>query len=136
MLQSAGPEDGLTIAPRSVTVFQEVVLAAETRSVGADVSSLGAKFPLVSDGTAGTSGGNGLLPGLSVAGDSDADLDRLADLAGINPIWWDVDGGYHKVGADTKRALLAAMRLPAATPWRLQRQPGAPHDRTRNCRRR
>jgi glycogen debranching enzyme GlgX len=116
VLQSAGPEDGLTIAPRSVTVFQEVVLAAETRSVGADVSSLDAKFPLVSDGTAGTSGGNGLLPGLSVAGNSDADLDRLADLAGINPIWWDVDGGYHKVGADTKRALLAAMRLPAATP--------------------
>jgi glycogen operon protein len=26
-----------------------------------------------------------------------------------------VDGGYHKVGADAKRALLAAMRLPAAT---------------------
>ena len=48
-------------------------------------------------------------------GVADADLDRLAELAGIDPIWWDVDGGYHKVGADTKRALLAAMRLPAGT---------------------
>ena len=43
----------------------------------------------------------------------DADLDQLSELAGINSIWWDVGGGYHKVSADTKRALLAAMRLPA-----------------------
>jgi glycogen debranching enzyme GlgX len=45
----------------------------------------------------------------------DSELDRLADLAGIDPIWWDVGGGFHKVGADTKRALLAAMRLPGDT---------------------
>jgi len=45
----------------------------------------------------------------------EADLDLLAQQAGIDPIWWDVDGGYHKVGADTKRALLTAMRLPAGT---------------------
>ena len=44
---------------------------------------------------------------------ADADLDRLSELAGIDPIWWDVGGGYHKVAVDTKRALLAAMRLPA-----------------------
>jgi glycogen operon protein len=51
------------------------------------------------------------------AGESvpDSELDRLADLAGIDPIWWDVGGGFHKVGADTKRTLLAAMRLPADT---------------------
>ena len=55
------------------------------------------------------------IAGRALASNFDADLDRLADLAGIQPIWWDVDGGYHKVGADTKRALLAAMRLPAAT---------------------
>ena len=36
-------------------------------------------------------------------------------MAGIDPIWWDIDGGFHKVDAATKRALLAAMRLPAAT---------------------
>ncbi len=40
-------------------------------------------------------------------------VDRLAAAAGIDPIWWDVDGGFHKVGVDTKQALLAAMRLPA-----------------------
>ena len=55
------------------------------------------------------------IAGRALASNFDADLDRLADLAGIQPIWWDVDGGYHKVGADTKRTLLAAMRLPAAT---------------------
>ena len=45
----------------------------------------------------------------------DADLNHLAELAGIDPIWWDVSGGYHKVGVDTKQALLKAMRLPATT---------------------
>ncbi|PPQ28886.1 glycogen debranching protein GlgX [Rhodopila globiformis] len=49
-------------------------------------------------------------------GVAEADLDKLAGLAGIDPIWWDIDGGYHKVSADTKRRLLAAMRLPAETP--------------------
>ncbi|WP_428491534.1 glycogen debranching protein GlgX [Rhodopila sp.] len=47
---------------------------------------------------------------------TDAQLDRIAAMAGIDPIWWDVGGGYHRVPVDTKRALLAAMRLPAATP--------------------
>ncbi len=46
---------------------------------------------------------------------ADTDVDRLSDLAGIDPIWWDVEGGYHKVSVDTKRTLLAAMRLPADT---------------------
>jgi glycogen operon protein len=48
-------------------------------------------------------------------GVTDAELDHLADRAGIAPIWWDVEGGYHKVPTDTKQALLTAMRLPART---------------------
>ena len=42
-------------------------------------------------------------------------LDRLAEAAGITPDWWDIDGTRHPVSADTKRALLAAMRLPAGS---------------------
>ena len=42
-------------------------------------------------------------------------VDRLSTAAGIDPIWWDVDGGFHTVALDTKQALLAAMRLPART---------------------
>jgi glycogen debranching enzyme GlgX/4-alpha-glucanotransferase len=48
-------------------------------------------------------------------GVTDSELDTLADLAGIDSVWWDVDGGYHKVSAETKRALLTAMRLPGGT---------------------
>jgi len=36
-------------------------------------------------------------------------LDRLAAAAGIAGDWWDVSGRRHIVGAETKRALLAAM---------------------------
>jgi len=39
-------------------------------------------------------------------------LDRLAAAAGIAAEWWDIAGERHVVGADTKRALLAAMGLP------------------------
>ncbi len=42
-------------------------------------------------------------------------LDRLAAAAGIAGEWWDVAGSRHVVGADTKRALLAAMGLPVAS---------------------
>jgi glycogen debranching enzyme GlgX/4-alpha-glucanotransferase len=42
-------------------------------------------------------------------------LDRLARAAGIAPEWWDVDGRHTIVSDDTRRVLLAAMRLPAAT---------------------
>jgi glycogen operon protein len=42
-------------------------------------------------------------------------LDRLAAAAGIAGEWWDMAGGRHVVGADTKRLLLAAMGLPAAS---------------------
>jgi glycogen operon protein len=40
-------------------------------------------------------------------------LDRLAASAGIAADWWDVTGKRHVVRPDTKRALLAAMGLPA-----------------------
>nr|WP_246518735.1 4-alpha-glucanotransferase [Ancylobacter lacus] len=42
-------------------------------------------------------------------------LDRLARAAGIAPDWQDVTGVRHEVPADTKRALLKALRLPADT---------------------
>ena len=38
-----------------------------------------------------------------------------AQAAGIAPAWWDVAGKHTSVSDDTRRALLAAMRLPAAT---------------------
>ena len=38
-------------------------------------------------------------------------LDRLAAAAGIAAEWWDITGRHHVVTADTKRALLASMRL-------------------------
>jgi glycogen operon protein len=90
VLDSAGTEatDSLSIPGRSVTVFQE---GAESLLAGAEEQPIG-RQPV-----------------------ADGELDRLANLAGIDPIWWDVDGGYHKVSADTKRTLLAAMRLPAGT---------------------
>lgn len=42
-------------------------------------------------------------------------LQRLAAAAGIGGEWWDVGGGHHVVGDDTKKALLAALGLPANT---------------------
>lgn len=48
-------------------------------------------------------------------GVSDEQLDGLARQAGIDPAWWDIGGGRHAVSPETKRALLAAMHLPAAT---------------------
>jgi glycogen operon protein len=43
----------------------------------------------------------------------DALTDRLADLAGIAPEWWQVNGAHTRVSPETKRALLAAMGFPA-----------------------
>ena len=42
-------------------------------------------------------------------------LDRVARAAGIAPEWWDEEGRQHSVSDETKRALLAAMKIPAAT---------------------
>ncbi|MET0180617.1 MAG: glycogen debranching protein GlgX, partial [Novosphingobium sp.] len=46
-------------------------------------------------------------------GVSGATLARLARAAGIHDDWWTVDGVRHEVGDDTRRHLLAAMRLDA-----------------------
>jgi glycogen operon protein len=50
-----------------------------------------------------------------VAGADPKLLGRLAQAASIAPEWWDVEGRHTQVSDDTRRALLAAMRLPAAT---------------------
>lgn len=42
-------------------------------------------------------------------------LDRLSRAAGLAPEWWETYGTYHRVGDDTKRAILKAMHLPADT---------------------
>lgn len=42
-------------------------------------------------------------------------LAELAGAAGIASDWWTVDGARHVVSTDTQRALLASMRLPAAS---------------------
>jgi glycogen debranching enzyme GlgX/4-alpha-glucanotransferase len=95
VLDTTGSGDSMTLARRSVTVFQESPTAPPNVS-WPDV----VRPPSTSPRT----------------GVPDADLDNLANLAGINPIWWDIDGGYHQVPTDTKQTLLTAMRLPAATP--------------------
>jgi glycogen debranching enzyme GlgX len=48
-------------------------------------------------------------------GVADSDIQLLADEAGIEPIWWDIEGTRHVVPIDTKRAILRAMRLAADT---------------------
>jgi glycogen operon protein len=53
--------------------------------------------------------------GKQLAGATDRQVAALAEAAGIRPDWYEVDGTYHRVGPETQRALLAAMRLPAAT---------------------
>ncbi len=50
-----------------------------------------------------------------VGGLDDRTLDALSSAAGISGAWWDVVGGRHQVGADTKRALLNSLELSAAT---------------------
>lgn len=40
-------------------------------------------------------------------------LDQLAGAAGLAHNWWDISGTNHQVPTESKRALLAAMKLPA-----------------------
>ena len=94
LLETSPAGSDTAIAARSVTVFAETD-GATTVAEGA--TEVGVRSP-------------GQSP---AAGDED--VDHLADLAGIDPVWWDIDGGRHPVTPDTKRALLAAMRLPADT---------------------
>ncbi|CAA6606180.1 4-alpha-glucanotransferase [Rhodospirillaceae bacterium LM-1] len=42
------------------------------------------------------------------------DLDRLAQMAGIEPGWWDFFGNWRQVPDETKRHFLKSMGLPAA----------------------
>jgi len=42
-------------------------------------------------------------------------LGRLAQAAGIAPVWWNLKGERHQVSPDTQQALLAAMGWPAET---------------------
>jgi glycogen debranching enzyme GlgX/4-alpha-glucanotransferase len=88
VLDSTVGEDGLTIAARSVVVFRETAVPCSAERAQGAKSQLGV---------------------------ADGELERLAELAGIDAVWWDIDGGYHKVSVATKRALLAAMRLPAGS---------------------
>jgi glycogen debranching enzyme GlgX/4-alpha-glucanotransferase len=48
-------------------------------------------------------------------GAPDTLLAEVAEAAGIAPEWWSLDGERHAVSAQTRRALLAAMDLPAET---------------------
>ncbi|MFT3988826.1 glycogen debranching protein GlgX [Aestuariivirga sp.] len=49
------------------------------------------------------------------SGISDDTLARLADAAGIERDWWEVDGTHHTVTPDTQRALLTALRIAHGT---------------------
>ena len=54
--------------------------------------------------------------GVAISGtDISARLARLAESAGLGHDWWDIAGTNHLVPDDSKRALLGAMGLPAAT---------------------
>ena len=37
------------------------------------------------------------------------ELDHLADLAGIEPFYWDIWGNGHEVSPETKRAILTSL---------------------------
>ena len=118
LLDSNPPEHDtpMVIAARSVTVFLEAPEHADEADHTGEAA------------TAGT-GGEPLEAAepaelhRQAPGASDAELDRLADLAGIDPIWWDVDGGFHgplRDEAGPSRGH-AAVRL---DPRRVPRQPG------------
>jgi glycogen debranching enzyme GlgX/4-alpha-glucanotransferase len=54
-------------------------------------------------------------PARQVPGAANRSLDALAEAAGIALHWFDVYGRRHEVSADTKRALLTALGLPASS---------------------
>ncbi len=119
------PAGGITVPGRSVSVFVERAGVDPDHPDAAPSAEalLDAQAPVGQSATGQVPAGQapagqapaGQGPNGQPKGVPDLELNRLADLAGIDPIWWDVEGGFHQVGADAKRALLAAMRLPAAT---------------------
>jgi len=48
---------------------------------------------------------------VKTAGVTDDEVSALAEKAGIEREWWEVDGTHHRVSLDTQRALLTAMGL-------------------------
>ncbi|HEX3573333.1 MAG TPA: glycogen debranching protein GlgX [Rhodopila sp.] len=113
VLDSAGTHDGLIVAPRSVTVFEEK--AADGAPIRDEAPSIAPERPSIAPERPSIAPERPSIAPERRTGVPDEDLNQLAQQAGINPFWWDVGGGYHNVGGDTKRALLAAMRLPTAT---------------------
>jgi len=99
------PDALFAIAARSVSVFVEEPHTAAATGTTGETAIVEETRP---SGQAEQSRGR-------PTGVPDEALNRLAEMARIDPIWWDIDGGLHPVGAATKRALLAAMRLPAST---------------------
>ncbi|HEX2941013.1 MAG TPA: glycogen debranching protein GlgX [Rhodopila sp.] len=122
---SLGAQRDTEIPPRTVAVFEEVLSpasAARACTTGAKGTTKlrTAELGTAELGTAASASAratNAAAPNLTrhPSGVSDGELNALAERAGIDPIWWDIDGGRHVVSTDTKRALLAAMRLPATT---------------------
>ncbi len=45
--------------------------------------------------------------------DADRDLERLAEMAGVEPRFWDIFGGYHETTPEGMRAILGAMGFDA-----------------------
>ncbi len=121
LLETSAAGSETAIAARSVTVFAE---AAGPESAGADAAgSFAGGADAAGSFAGGADGDGGFAGGADAAGTparrapaaDDSAVARLAELAGIDPVWWDIDGGRHPVAPDTQRALLAAMRLPAGT---------------------
>lgn len=112
----AGPEPFVLALPEPRDGFawtralDTADLAAAPALAGAHLA-VAARSVVLAVETAAEAGGGagGRRPAAGAA------LDRLAAAAGIAPDWWDIDGRNHRVPDDTRRALLAAMRLPAGT---------------------
>jgi len=113
---SAASNTIFSIAARSVTVFHEHALTAVAGATSCSVLARTSATPQVEDDH--TNPNHDMETGRQVAvgrGVTDTELDHLSALAGIVPVWWDIDGGYHQIGTESKRALLTAMHLPATS---------------------
>ncbi|WGD32063.1 glycogen debranching protein GlgX [Ancylobacter sp. WKF20] len=94
--------------PRDGHVWQVAADTADTTRVGDDVpAELAARAVLIIVEVP--------APEAPRRAPDPALLERLAAAAGIANEWWDVEGTQHIVPDDTKRALLAGLRLPAGS---------------------
>jgi glycogen operon protein len=96
------PEEAAFSAPADAAAVGAAAAASETRSV-------------ITDHDPGPASPTPPTPAVVTARVETGVLDRLAAAAGLAPLWWDVSGNRHVVGAEAKQAILAAMRLPAAS---------------------